>query len=127
MKRKAIPKRIRQLVYEKYNGHCAYCGCELKYEDMQVDHINSVFHAEYNQEPVDDSIENYNPACRSCNFYKSTLDIETFRKNIETSLIKKLRKDFNYKMLIKYRLIKEDFCPVKFYFERQRKGNHNGM
>lgn len=30
---------IRQAVYAKYNGHCAYCGCEIDYNDMQVDHI----------------------------------------------------------------------------------------
>lgn len=39
-KRKPIPKHIRQKVYEKYDGHCAYCGCKLEYKDMQVDHIN---------------------------------------------------------------------------------------
>lgn len=43
MKRKPIPQEIRRQVYEKCNGHCAYCGCELKYEDMQVDHKESVY------------------------------------------------------------------------------------
>lgn len=33
-KRKAIPKRIRMTVYQKCNGHCAYCGCSLEYKDM---------------------------------------------------------------------------------------------
>ena len=23
---------IRQAVYSKYNGHCAYCGCEIGYQ-----------------------------------------------------------------------------------------------
>lgn len=32
-------KNVRQAVYAKYNGHCAYCGCEIDYKDMQVDHI----------------------------------------------------------------------------------------
>ena len=27
--RKPIPKSVRKLVYEKYNGHCAYCGREI--------------------------------------------------------------------------------------------------
>lgn len=27
--RKTIPKKIRKIVYQKYNGHCAYCGCEI--------------------------------------------------------------------------------------------------
>ena len=29
MKRKAIPKKVREAVYNKYDGHCAYCGKEL--------------------------------------------------------------------------------------------------
>lgn len=36
---KKIPKKTRLAVYEKCNHRCAYCGCDLKYEDMQVDHI----------------------------------------------------------------------------------------
>ena len=46
MKRKPIPKEVRQQVYDKYNGHCAYCGCELGIKDMQVDHLHSVYRAE---------------------------------------------------------------------------------
>lgn len=30
MTRKPIPKNIREQVYQKYDGHCAYCGCELR-------------------------------------------------------------------------------------------------
>lgn len=37
----AFNKLVREKVYQKYNGHCAYCGCELQYKDMQVDHIES--------------------------------------------------------------------------------------
>lgn len=48
MTRKAIPKQVRQQVYDKCNGHCAYCGCKLDIKDMQVDHIESVYRAEYN-------------------------------------------------------------------------------
>lgn len=39
MSRKQIAQKIRKQVYEKYNRHCAYCGCELKYKDMEVDHV----------------------------------------------------------------------------------------
>lgn len=42
MARKAIPKKVRELVYKKYGGHCAYCGCKLEYKDMQVDHIEDI-------------------------------------------------------------------------------------
>jgi hypothetical protein len=26
VKRKTIPKKVREAVYAKYGGHCAYCG-----------------------------------------------------------------------------------------------------
>lgn len=35
----AISKKKRMIVYEKYDGHCAYCGEKIAYEDMQVDHF----------------------------------------------------------------------------------------
>ena len=38
-KRRIIPQEERKKVYEKYNGHCAYCGCEITLEVMQVDHL----------------------------------------------------------------------------------------
>lgn len=116
--RKAIPKRIRQQVYDKYNGHCAYCGCSLTYEEMQVDHIDSVYRAEYGGREADNSIGNYMPSCRSCNFYKGVYSIEQFRSNIENLLIRKLHRDFNYKLLVKYGMIHEDLKPVLFYFEQ---------
>ena len=47
-KHKPITKKIRIKVWEKYNHHCAYCGCKLEYKDMQVDHIDSVYvHCDY--------------------------------------------------------------------------------
>lgn len=73
-KRKAIPKKVRQSVYLMYNGHCAYCGTEIAYKDMQVDHATPL------RIGGADDISNYMPACRSCNHYKATLDVEGFRR-----------------------------------------------
>lgn len=30
----AISKKTREAVYQKYAGHCAYCGRPLAYKDM---------------------------------------------------------------------------------------------
>lgn len=79
MGRKPIPKKIREQVYQKYNGHCAYCGCKLEYKDMQVDHVIPV----YGKDGSND-LDNLMPTCRMCNFYKSTYSLEDFRKNLET-------------------------------------------
>ena len=90
--RKSISKKIRQQVYDKYNGRCAYCGCQLEYKDMQVDHMDPVYRSEYYGEETDNSIDNYMPSCRACNFYKGVYPLEQFRDNIQHSLIKKLRR-----------------------------------
>lgn len=101
MKRKAVSKKMRLKVYEKYHGHCAYCGCELEYKDMQVDHIQSVY-----AHDGSDDINNLMPACRMCNFYKSTFNIEDFRLRIQ-SINERLSKLFIYRLAIKYGLVEE--------------------
>lgn len=124
-KHKSIPKKDRLKIYEKYNGHCAYCGCELNYKDMQVDHIKSVYvNMDYENNMSDDEmycLDNYMPSCRQCNFYKSTFDLETFRDRLINVMIKNLQKNFNYRLALKYGLIMENIKPVKFYFEQFNK------
>lgn len=121
MKRKPIPKLIRQKVYDKYDGHCAYCGYPIEYKDMQVDHISPVYKAEYYDKPLDESLDNLNPSCRMCNFYKSTYTLEGFRKRLSVTLMENLRKSFDYRLALRYGLIKETGMPVIFYYE---KGGH---
>lgn len=128
VKRKAIPKAVRQQVYDSLNGHCGYCGCEIIYKEMQVDHIEAVYlhEAELNAGEAQqvNSIENYMPACRMCNFYKSTMSIESFRKQLET-LPERLEKLFIYRLAKKYGIVQEIKKPVQFYFEKQKGGTGN--
>ena len=109
--RKPIPKNIREQVYRKYNGHCAYCGCELEYKDMQVDHYIPVWSQNGSNE-----LSNLMPACRMCNYYKDTFTLDKFRENLET-LHERLRKPFIYRLALKYGLIEENKQKIKFYFE----------
>jgi hypothetical protein len=76
--RKAISKKVRQQVYDKYSGHCAYCGKKLDIKDMQVDH----FVSHMNNKGIDD-ISNYMPSCKLCNKAKDSYTIEQFRSYIE--------------------------------------------
>lgn len=117
MARKPIPKNILEKVYQKCNGHCAYCGCELEYKDMQVYHVTSVFY--YNGT---NDIDNILPSCRMCNFYKSTFTLDEFRKNLET-LHERLRKTFIYRLALKYGLIEEHKKKFKFYFEKEKEND----
>ena len=111
--RKRISKAERRQVYEKYGGHCAYCGCELDIRDMQGDHIKSVY------QRGESVLENYNPACRMCNFYKSTYSVEFLRQRIASIPAKLKERQFIYRMAVKYGLVVEQDKPVQFYFERE--------
>lgn len=111
-KRKAIPKKVREKVYKKYNGHCAYCGCEIEYKELQVDHVVSVY-----WHGGDSEIENYMPSCRACNFYKSTMPLEKFREHLLT-LPHRLESEFIYRIAKKYGIVVEEDKPIKFYFEK---------
>lgn len=122
IKRKAISKTVRKAVYEKYDGHCAYCGCVIAMAEMQIDHMEAVYLHQIDSggEMTElNDISNLMPACRACNFYKSTFGIEKFRHNLET-LPARLEKFFIYRLAKKYGLIKEINEPVKFYFEKHK-------
>lgn len=114
--RKPISKEVRQLVYNKCNGHCAYCGCELEYKDMQVDHVLAVGRGGSND------INNLLPACRQCNYDKHKKTIEGFRRRISKGLYKSLEQVFVYRLAKKYNLVKEEPRVVKFYFEQLQDG-----
>lgn len=89
---------------------------------MQIDHINSVYRSMIISGNIDENINNYMPSCRQCNFYKSTFTLEYFRERLSTILINNLRKQFNYKLALKYGLIQENIKPIKFYFEKIEEG-----
>lgn len=125
MRHKPIPKRIREIVYNKYNGHCAYCGCKLEYKDMQVDHIESLYVKSLNEQLADnptltqnDNVENLMPSCRQCNFYKGEADIEGFRSKIHNWLERTCIDSFQVKLAMKYGILQYKPWDDKFYFEK---------
>lgn len=126
----SISKEKRQQVYNKYNGHCSYCGRKIEYRDMQVDHfipqeldplvvagnfpgLNSV-----------DDIQNLMPSCRTCNHYKRAHNLETFRRYIQ-EIPKKLRTNYIYKIGVLYGNVVENEKSVKFYFETVEEEKRN--
>lgn len=110
----AIGKAVRQKVYEKYGGRCSYCGREIAYKDMQVDH----FMAKRGwSEDGSDDISNLMPACRMCNHYKRANSLEVFRTYI-AEIPRKLRENYIYKVGVAYGNIIENEKPIVFYFEK---------
>jgi 5-methylcytosine-specific restriction endonuclease McrA len=116
----------RQKVYDKCDGHCAYCGVEITLKQMQVDHIQPHWHTLTEQQASQSKItkgshdlDNLNPSCTRCNKWKSTYSVEHFRKVVETSLDRLERDTPNFRLARDYGLIEIIEKPVIFYFERK--------
>jgi 5-methylcytosine-specific restriction endonuclease McrA len=125
--RKSMSQTVRRAVYEKYDGHCAYCGCKIPFKGFNVDHLHCLRHYEYLDEitGIDvNSIDNLMPACGSCNRYKSTMDLETFRKQLQ-KIPDRLKRDVcTYGIALRFGMIQEQKEAIKFYFERlEMEGN----
>lgn len=110
----AFSKKIREAVYAKYDGHCAYCGREIAYSDMQVDHF--VAKRGWSESGSDD-LDNLMPACRMCNHYKRANSLEVFRTYIQ-EIPRKLRQNYIYKVGVAYGNVVEHEQPIVFYFEK---------
>lgn len=119
--RKPLTKTERKAVYEKYDGHCAYCGCEIPFKGFHVDHMKCIKNYEYLEEftGIDvHSIENMMPSCGSCNRYKSTYELEIFRKML-SGIPKRLARDVStYNIAVRFGMVEEHNEPIKFYFEK---------
>lgn len=82
-------KNNRKKVYDKFNGKCAYCGCDITLEKMQIDHLVPLYRNDSDEQlnkwgkiRGTDEIENLMPSCQSCNHYKSTFSLEEFREQL---------------------------------------------
>ncbi len=114
-----MTKKERQIVFDKYNGKCAYCGCELQ-KGWHVDHIEPIVRNWWNgtcEKPENETLENYNPSCASCNIQKNSHSLEQFRENIKQFVNSLNLYSTQYKFAKKYGLVKETEIEVKFYFE----------
>ena len=117
MSRKPLTKKQREEVYNKYLGHCAYCGSKIDYKDMQVDHF-----APYHLFGDNTQLSNLMPACRQCNFRKGTLTIEKFRSELEKTVDRLRRDNFMFRLAEKYELIScKNDAKIEFYYEQVNK------
>lgn len=107
---------MRERVLAKFGSRCAYCGCVLSLKTLQVDHLEPLRRGDAGDKAHLEVFENYYPACRSCNYYKSTFDIEGFRARMEL-MIGNLRRQSTVKVLLRFNKIAFVAEPVTFHFE----------
>lgn len=136
-----MKKADRQIVFDKFGGNCAYCGDPLK-KGWHVDHLVPIrrnrfwershkVHVNTQSEtiragrwvdkgclnPEAECMDNYMPACASCNINKHSMSLEEFR-NLISGFMKHLNeRSTQYKFAKRYGLVKETVQPVIFYFE----------
>lgn len=120
-----VAVRLRKQVYKKCEGHCAYCGKELEFSQMEVDHLEPIYRKLDDAECVRqnilrgaDHIENLMPSCKRCNKWKSDYPIADFRAQIIDQHNKLLRDAPGYKLARDYGMIVEVVWDGRFYYQR---------
>lgn len=131
-------KKEREIIFNKYNGRCAYCG-ELLTKGWHVDELLPIkrgwrykvnengdyifddwgrkIQERYIEHPEHLNIANQMPACASCNINKHSGSLEEFRSLIEGFMKHLNTVNTQYKIAKRYGLVQETVKPVKFYFE----------
>jgi len=121
-------KENRTTVYLKYKGHCAYCGREIKIEEMQIDHLTPkclghFYKSNVMKESVNakgdnvNSFENQMPSCRRCNHYKLAYRLEDFR-NLMKSLHERISQNYINKVALDFGIMELKPFDGTFYFEK---------
>jgi 5-methylcytosine-specific restriction endonuclease McrA len=111
----------RQLIYEKYDGHCAYCGQEIALKQMQVDHYYPKCEpslAEHFGGLTDvNHIDNLMPSCRQCNHYKRADQPKSWRVTMAT-LHQRIEKIYINRVGVNFGMVTIKPWDGKFYFEK---------
>lgn len=111
----------RKAIWNKSNGKCWYCGCDLPEKGWHADHFEPVVRnlssGEY-EYPERDNPDNLVPSCASCNRVKSSMPLESFRAIIQGFVNSLNRDSTQYKFAKRYGLIEEKPIKIKFWFEK---------
>lgn len=135
----------RRDVYNKYDGHCAYCGKKIEFDDMTSSSLDfgadwfllcqnhysqvgssSPHKLKFAGTPMGkpsskggaNTLENTIPSCQLCNNQKADRSIEEFRLFIE-NITETLDEDKQYRLALRYKKVAPvKPAPVKFYFEK---------
>lgn len=112
-KRQGITYGQRVIAYRRYGGRCAYCGREISFDEMQVDHFVSHY-----RNGGRDETGNYMPSCADCNGLKSDYDIEEFRELIRRCAGAR-KGTRGYRIAMRYGVLSNPRKRIVFHFEKK--------
>jgi 5-methylcytosine-specific restriction endonuclease McrA len=121
----AISKSVRERVHKKFDGHCAYCGKEIQYSQMQIDHFYPQCKGKFYSRRFKIDVhaeENLMPTCRRCNHYKRAASPGQFRKLMKT-LHERLDKIYILSVARDFGMATVKPFDGLFYFEKVRRAN----
>lgn len=117
-------KMNRQQVYDKYDGHCAYCGQSITFKQMQVDHYYPQrapnLAADHGSISDINHIDNLMPCCRQCNHYKRGNQPNSWRITMK-GLHERIQKIYIHKVAVNFGMAAIKEWDGKFYFEKVNK------
>lgn len=129
----ALTKKERQLVFDKSEGHCWYCGFELPEKGWHADHVEpirrfkdmritdeGVEHFDNCDKPHLDTLENMVPACKKCNLFKGVFSVEELRMEISFQVERARNYSVNFRTAERFGLIEIVSKPIQFWFELNR-------
>jgi endonuclease I len=123
-------KKLRVVIYNKYGGRCAYCGCDLNRASFAIDHITPIHRGMTNKDMEwyklnrgTNDVNNLNPCCKSCNSSKSSFTLEKWRDEISKKYDRLMKYDPTFRLLNRFNLCKRVDKVIEFYFEKYERVN----
>jgi CRISPR/Cas system Type II protein with McrA/HNH and RuvC-like nuclease domain len=109
--RRKMTKYEKTMLYDKCNGRCAYCGEQIAFADMQIEHAEPISRGGL------DTPDNQFPACEACNKAKGYRTLEEFRADLER-WPKIIRDSPFYSNAVRFGIVEVKARKIVFYFER---------
>lgn len=133
-----LTKKQRKQVWDKSDGKCWYCGCELPAKGWHADHFEPIIrevecvrdnsnspyshksiHTGKSLRPHLDNIDNLVPSCAPCNLFKHTFNVDFFRSEIEAQIERVRKSSSGFRIAERMGIITtKPEKRVVFWFER---------
>lgn len=104
----------KETIFNKLDGHCAYCGKNISLKKVTMDHVIPKSLGGSN------TIDNLLPACKVCNSKKGSSSLEAFRVDFFKDSLTAQERSSQERML-------NAVSKKKFYFEKLADNTHQAI